>query len=686
MIPALLQRARALAAVAATVFAGCVGGGDTTPDASADGGRAIALELDAYSLAEVDVARVSVTASVRTEAPQALATVLGTWYLRVGSARVVATFAWSPSRGSLDASMQREGDAVLVGSTPLTVDGWNDAGELRFHRDLNDGDVEWYRVRAVDGVMTGRVATQSKLAAVPAITAYSTHVTGWNGDVIDRELVPRAWDLTLEGGARATLRIDRAVDGLTEYAGTLKVYATAARGIADEELEHDVSVLRWDGTHLEFYLMEGDLRRYYIAEVNGRHISGTWIEADDDTEQTWTGERRDVLGYGLAPRPIAEREAWQARARRQIAQLMMAGAPAPTATTLTSVSIDADPIADGDPWLARDDSATLYPRDYRLSELRLSYSLPNPYGATALSRQVHAYVARPTAPAPSTGRPVAIAVNGHWGSAWQVMAPNSFYWYGDSFARQGYLVVAVDASHRPLADRATRYSDMTTGDDVLHGNGPHPAIAAPGMSTDWEEDGERAWDVMRALDYALSLPDVDPSRVVLVGLSMGGEVVSLAGALDTRVTAVVTAGFSPDTAVFQYRHHGCWEWAWANVNEYVDTSDYHALVAPRALVVETGRLDNTFSIYPEPFASDKQVLRRSRAAFADAPERVLHYLHYDAHNFHVGGVGSAAVLERGVRVPLAIAPVTRWSLDWQDDAMTRVVSPTLFDTLGALLR
>ena len=174
MIPALLQRARALAAVAATVFAGCVGGGDTTPDASADGGRAIALELDAYSLAEVDVARVSVTASVRTEARQALATVLGTWYLRVGSARVVATFAWSPSRGSLDASMQREGDAVLVGSTPLTVDGWNDAGELRFHRDLNDGDVEWYRVRAVDGVMTGRVATQSKLAAVPAITAYRT--------------------------------------------------------------------------------------------------------------------------------------------------------------------------------------------------------------------------------------------------------------------------------------------------------------------------------------------------------------------------------------------------------------------------------------------------------------------------------------------------------------------------------
>lgn len=44
--------------------------------------------------------------------------------------------------------------------------------------------------------------------------------------------------------------------------------------------------------------------------------------------------------------------------------------------------------------------------------------------------------------------------------------------------------------------------------------------------------------MMVALDYLLSLPEVDPARVELVGVSMGAPLVCVAGALDARFTRV----------------------------------------------------------------------------------------------------------------------------------------------------
>ncbi len=624
---------------------------------------------------------------VVTPAPAALSSVLGTWYLNVGGARVVATFAWDTIEGSLHGTILDE--SVEPGTTPdaLTEVAWDDAGALRFRRtSANRDDIDWYRVSVVEGVLTGRVAPHEPTGAEPLIARYLTHVTGWNATYLDRDLVPRTWDLLFDNGERATLRIDRSRSGLTAYAGTLKVYATQSRGIVDEQFEHDVGVLYWDGVHLGFYVMDGELQRYYSGTVAGRTIAGRYSMPDTGDEHMWAGDRHDVLGYGLASRSVAEREAWQSRARRQIAHMVMADAPEPITTEVTVLADDLAPMVGAAINPARDDAEETHPQGYRLSEVRITYKLPNPYGTEPLTRWVHAYVARPTTPAPAGGYPVAVAVNGHFGSAYQAMSPDNAYWYGDAFARRGYLVVAVDVSHRPLADRRGLYVDLTDGDDPAHGNGTHPSVAAPGMGTDWEEDGERAWDLMRGVDYALSQPGVNARRVVTVGLSMGGEVTSIAGALDERQAVVIPTGFSPDVAVYRYRHHACWDWAYADVNEYIDVSDYHALVAPRGLVVETGRLDTTYSVSVDPFASDKQVLRRSRAAFRDVPERVIHYLHYDGHAFHVGGVAAAVLPEWGVRVPRAIAPTTMWSDEWQGDEETRVVAPTLFDAVERLLR
>jgi cephalosporin-C deacetylase-like acetyl esterase len=49
------------------------------------------------------------------------------------------------------------------------------------------------------------------------------------------------------------------------------------------------------------------------------------------------------------------------------------------------------------------------------------------------------------------------------------------------------------------------------------------------------------WDAKRSLDYLVSRPDVDPTRLGAVGCSGGGALTTLIGALDSRVKAVAPA-------------------------------------------------------------------------------------------------------------------------------------------------
>ena len=51
------------------------------------------------------------------------------------------------------------------------------------------------------------------------------------------------------------------------------------------------------------------------------------------------------------------------------------------------------------------------------------------------------------------------------------------------------------------------------------------------------------WDGIRAIDYLLTRPEVDPNRIGVTGLSGGGTQSSYIGAIDQRVLAVAPTGF-----------------------------------------------------------------------------------------------------------------------------------------------
>jgi hypothetical protein len=224
--------------------------------------------------------------------------------------------------------------------------------------------------------------------------------------------------------------------------------------------------------------------------------------------------------------------------------------------------------------------------------------------------------------------------------------------------------------HRPVRDRVRLYSNFETH--------THPAIKAPGFDSDLEEDGERTSDAMRSIDYLQQnfVFGVDTSRIMVTGLSMGGEITSWVGALDPRVAVVIPSGFSPDLNVMKYNNnHPCWQWMHANIREYVDHSDVLALVAPRPLIVQTGTRDDTFSSLIAPFASDKQVMRRARAAYPGAERaNVIHHLHDADHVYRFDTVG----------VPVCDEP-TAGCVDWQTSVATRALGSTVFDLARGFL-
>jgi dienelactone hydrolase len=616
---------------------------------------------------------------------------IGTWYLNANNYRI------SLSIGAGGAPNTYVGTVTNENGGAETVDNiaWNDGTHrLRFRR-VGTGFWQWYNTGVQDGVMVGRFSHSGTSSAQPALSEYRSHVTGWNSVSFDQALTPRVFELIINTTYLGRLRIDASPEGGVGFSGRLKVYSTTTGRSAGEELEYDVQVTQWDGTKLKFTRHGPAFTQLYNGVVSGRTVSGTFTH-NGAGAYPWSGTRAEVLtyGYGMSKGPQG-RQQWQDRTRRQLAHLMMADNPLPGPPAVTTVAMNQPPIPSAALPSERDDDPAHRAQNYTRMELRLTYTFPtDAYGKTPSARTVHAQLAVPTtAPPPGGKYPAVLAVNGHGGSAWKMLNPDDAHWYGDSFARRGFVVMAVDISHRSLGDRqapymrAPLYSDTTTGDDSLHGNDAHPSIKAPGFDSDWEEDGERAWDAMRALDYLLGRPNVDTARVLVTGLSMGGEITTIVGGLDSRLAMSIPVGFSPDLGVMFYNNnHPCWQWLHGDVREYVDTADFYALTAPRPLIVQTGKVDRTFSALSPPFAADKQVARRVRTAYGGETANFLHYLHYDGHRYHVGDVNPTHATEADVRIPEVIAPTAVWSPDWSSDAQTRSQQCTLFQCVAFFLR
>src|SRR5262245_3319715 len=130
-------------------------------------------------------------------------------------------------------------------------------------------------------------------------------------------------------------------------------------------------------------------------------------------------------------------------------------------------------------------------------------------------------------PKHQTGKlPALIVVNGHGGDKYSWYA----FYSGILYARAGAAVLTYD----PIGE-GERNIDRKSGTRA------HDKVLAP------DEMGRRlgglmVTDVMQAVSFLHSRPEVDPGRIGAMGYSMGSFILSLAGAADERLYACVLVG------------------------------------------------------------------------------------------------------------------------------------------------
>ena len=127
-------------------------------------------------------------------------------------------------------------------------------------------------------------------------------------------------------------------------------------------------------------------------------------------------------------------------------------------------------------------------------------------------------------------------------------------------------------------------------------------------TNDWGAISAWAWGASRALDYLLTDPAVDKTKVILFGHSRLGKTALWAGAQDTRFAAVIANGSGEMGAALSRRNYGesvddvCKHfpyWMSAHFQQYanhwndlpVDAHELITLIAPRPLFLNSGSED-----------------------------------------------------------------------------------------------
>ncbi|HXX89277.1 MAG TPA: alpha/beta hydrolase family protein [Acidimicrobiales bacterium] len=198
-------------------------------------------------------------------------------------------------------------------------------------------------------------------------------------------------------------------------------------------------------------------------------------------------------------------------------------------------------------------------------------------------------------------------------------APNGDY--ARQLVRRGHVVLAPDL--RCFGERL----DWNPPDHyACDTNLVHAVMAGASPLT------QNLWDLSRCLDVLAGHELVDPARLGVAGLSYGGTMALFLAATDERVSAAVVSGYLSSWAeAHKMPWNMCGSQVLPGMLGRLEHEDLGALVAPRPLLVETGRDDDLF---PLPAAQHTVAHLREVYAMLDAPEALAHDVFDGGHQWH----------------------------------------------------
>lgn len=128
--------------------------------------------------------------------------------------------------------------------------------------------------------------------------------------------------------------------------------------------------------------------------------------------------------------------------------------------------------------------------------------------------------------------------------------------------------------------------------------------------------GWRTYDVMRAIDWIETRPELDAKRVGCMGISGGGTITTFASALDPRIKTAFISGYLNTfrDSIASLSH--CIDNYVPGILNWAELYDVAGLIAPRPLIAESGDHDPIFPLHGsrESFARVKKVYEAMGAA------------------------------------------------------------------------
>jgi dienelactone hydrolase len=211
----------------------------------------------------------------------------------------------------------------------------------------------------------------------------------------------------------------------------------------------------------------------------------------------------------------------------------------------------------------------------------------------------------------------------------------SFYYYQyvcQSLARKGYVVLPFD----PFGQgERQQFLDPRTGRSRYGPTGEHDQAGRPMLLFGSQFEQYRTWDGIRAVDYLLTRPEIDPERIGCMGQSGGGTMTMWLAALEPRIkVAVASDGQNENLAGPSYAPPGAVDDAEQNIAaglpEGIDRGDLFLAFAPKPLLIMYSRTDpgltysptyveGTTEIYDEALAGYKLMGAADKVSLFGSP-------------------------------------------------------------------
>ncbi|MDU0200587.1 alpha/beta hydrolase family protein [Paenibacillus sp. PFR10] len=167
---------------------------------------------------------------------------------------------------------------------------------------------------------------------------------------------------------------------------------------------------------------------------------------------------------------------------------------------------------------------------------------------------------------------------------------------GDKGYQKDFAVELVNKGFIVVAPELLGFGDRKLSGEKQDANSCH-SLSTSLLAMGQTMAGYRVFEALRCVDYLLTRDDIDAARIGCMGISGGGLVCSFAAAIDNRITAAVVSGYANTFQASILSIHHCIDNYVPGLSLVAEMPDLIGLIAPRPLLIESGKDDPIFPVH-----------------------------------------------------------------------------------------